>query len=299
MREHRPSFTAAFVASCRGLGVLLPARARIVEDRFGARFGGRIVGAIARAAERVPGVGLAAQVPLFPLVPWITYMQVRTRALDDEVRRFADEGGRQLVILGAGFDCRAARLAGALAGASVFEIDHPATQARKRAILDEAGADSPARYVAWDFERDPLAELPARLASLGLDPRAPTLTLWEGVTMYLSEEAIAGVVAAVGAFSAPGSRLAFNYVHRDMLRRPGLVGGLVSTVVRRVGEPWRWGWEPAELPGWLDARGFRLERDASFDELAERLLPGVYARLASGVGRRLAVAERTAVAGVK
>jgi O-methyltransferase involved in polyketide biosynthesis len=54
-------------------------------------------------------------------------MQVRTRLLDDAVRNFIDAGGRQLVLLGAGFDCRALRMP-ELDCAQVFEVDHPATQ---------------------------------------------------------------------------------------------------------------------------------------------------------------------------
>ena len=57
--------------------------------------------------------------------------------------RAATQDVSQVVILGAGFDCRAYRLE-ALRGARVFEIDHPATQAVKRAqqrLLLVHGAD--------------------------------------------------------------------------------------------------------------------------------------------------------------
>ena len=50
-------------------------------------------------------------------------------------------GGSQLVLLGAGYDTRATRLPAAAASA-VFEIDHPLTQSRKRAVLGDAPSTS-------------------------------------------------------------------------------------------------------------------------------------------------------------
>lgn len=44
----------------------------------------------------------------------------------------------------------------------------------------------------------------------GLDPGGRVLTIWEGVTMYLSEPAVEEAVACVRRYSAPGSRLVVN-----------------------------------------------------------------------------------------
>jgi methyltransferase (TIGR00027 family) len=181
MRPHRASFTAAFVATCRGLSPLLPRNVRLVDDPLGARVAGHAFAAVVNGLAQSPGLLRAlAWVPLAPLFPWAVYMQVRTKALDDALLGFVAAGGRQVVILGAGFDARASRLREALGGAMVYEVDHPATQAKKRALFGEV--PTTARYVAWDFERDAMTALPARLAAEGLDPAAPTFTLWEGVS---------------------------------------------------------------------------------------------------------------------
>ena len=85
-------------------------------------------------------------------------MQVRTRVIDDVMLDFVRAGGRQVVLLGAGFDCRALRFERELEGATVFEVDHPATQSKKKRVLEgERGAHT--EYVAWDFESRPLSEL--------------------------------------------------------------------------------------------------------------------------------------------
>jgi methyltransferase (TIGR00027 family) len=290
VKAGRPSFTAAWVAGARGLGALLPPEARLAEDPFGARFGGRSATALARVGRSVPRVAGAALALLGPLAKSILYMQVRTRLLDDVLLEFARAGGRQVVLLGAGFDCRAARFREALDGAVVYEVDHPATQARKRAVLG-AAASARVEYLAWDFEQ-PTALLPSALAALGHDPRRPTLTIWEGVTMYLTDEAIEQTVAAVAAWTAPGSLLAFTYFERGAVERPSWRGRLLGRLVARVGEPFRYGWDPAALGAWLERRGFQLAFDRSADEAGRALLPARWARAVDDSTRHIALARR-------
>jgi methyltransferase (TIGR00027 family) len=295
MLDQRPSFTAAFVAACRGLTPMLPREVQLIDDPLGLRFAGPWLTPLARSLVSARGpLRLAAQSALLPVLPWVVYMQVRTRAIDEALLGFVAEGGAQVVILGAGFDTRAVRLAARLRGARVIEVDHPATQSRKAAVLAEAGVSSDATYLAWDFERDALSALPASLAALGHDASRPTFTIWEGVTMYLSMDAISATVEAIADYSAPGSQLAFNYVRKDLIDHPGLLAGAVVQVVRAVGEPFRTGFDPAALPAWLSVRGFRLRRDDDFDALAARWLPGAWARMVRR-GRRLILVERTAV----
>src|SRR5262249_33283120 len=142
----------------------------------------------------------------------VLWLQLRTRVLDRVLLDFVGAGGAQVILLGAGFDARAARFARELARATVFEVDHPATMQKKREVLARLSPPSArVTYLPWNFEARPMRELPAALAGLGHDARAPTLVLWEGVTMYLREQTIEATVAAVRALSAPGSRLAMNY----------------------------------------------------------------------------------------
>jgi len=292
MRDDTPSQTAAWVAAARGLGRLLPVDVRIADDPYGVAFAApRLARFIDRVEHREPR--WLATMP--GLGSWVLYMQVRTRVLDDEVRRFVEAGGGQVVILGAGYDCRALRLP-ELAGAAVFEVDHPATQRHKRDVLDRLGASSPARYVTWHFERRPMSELPGALAAAGHDPARPTLTLWEGVTMYLTEPAIDATLDAVREYSAAGSRLALTYFNRTRIDRPSIATRALKVVVGAVGEPWKWGWDPAALPDWMAGRGFEVERDVSLADAARALLPGSLARRVDDPGRRVAIVARESIA---
>ncbi len=192
--------------------------------------------------------------------------------LIDDVLDGLDAGVAQIVILGAGFDSRAHRL-GALAGRTVFEVDHPATQAAKRAVVDRIGLrDSNVVYVPVDFEHDPLD---ARLEAAGFDRRMPALFLWEGVTNYLTPEAVDETLATIRGLSTTGGVLVFTYVHA------GALDGSVyfpeawrwTKAVEMSGEPWIFGLRPETLAEFLHDRGYSLTSDVSTAEAGERWFP--------------------------
>ena len=227
MRDDSPSRTAAWVALARAMGRDLPPEAQLADDPYGAAFehGPRfhhLLSGRGVRVHRLPGV-----------TSWILYMQVRTRVIDDALRAFVAGGGRQVVVLGAGYDCRALRLP-ELADSRVLEIDHPATQGHKRAVLERIGAASPAHYVTWDFETRPMEDLPEVLAEAGLDVGAPVFTIWEGVTMYLTPEAIDASLRAIRSWSPPGSQLAMTYFAKSRLAQPSIATRAIQARSQRI-----------------------------------------------------------------
>lgn len=261
------SRTAQYVALYRALESLEPPGRRLFEDPFARRFLPRdldlAVGlarsrwvrrALLRYADRrAPGARTSAI--------------ARTALLDDAVRRAVADGVRQVVLLGAGFDCRAQRMP-ELAEARVFEVDRADTQRYKRARLPEA-AQTPT-YVAVDFLRDDVGE---RLGAAGWRGDESTLVLWEGVTNYLTEPAVERVLRFVGAM-APGSALAFTYVHRGVVDGsvPFEGGAQIRANVERLGEPWTFGLAPEEVAGFVARAGLALREDHGADEYRRRYL---------------------------
>jgi methyltransferase (TIGR00027 family) len=290
VRENAPSFTAAIVAAMRGLGAFLPERLRLVDDPYGLRFAGRLRGLRERRALQ-RGLRLTSRGWMQGrLRSFVVYMQLRTRVIDDDVAAFVASGGRQLVLLGAGFDSRAWRL-GALAGVAVFEVDHPATQAKKRAVMQGDPPAGNVAFIPWDFERDPLDRLDARLGLDGHDARAPTMTILEGVLPYLTEEAAASTFRSIARYSAPGSPVAFTYTDRALIEARAKSNE--RRFLRFLGEPFRFGFDPGSLPLWLQDHAFTLERDESVPAVSTRLLGADLTRLteADRAGRHFALAR--------
>ena len=184
----------------------------------------------------------------------------RSRFTEDQLALAAARGTAQYVILGAGLDSFACRseLAGRL---RVFEVDHPATQQRKRALLAAAGLAEPPTltWVPVDFETD---ELIASLTAAGLDPSAPAFVSWLGVTMYLTAEAISATLASLSRL-APGSELVTDYMLTADLRDADGVAyaDLVMPDSERRGEPWLSFFTPEQMTGLLTRHGFTGVRD--------------------------------------
>jgi methyltransferase (TIGR00027 family) len=155
VRERPPLFEDPFAAS-----FLRPALRRTTKL---ARFR-RLRSALERYADfRAPGARTSAI--------------ARTRFIDDVVREGVRGGCQQVVILGAGYDCRAHRLA-ELRGCTVFEVDRAETQDVKRARLERAPTYAEVNYVAIDFSRD---DLEACLVRAGWRSTEPSVFVWEGV----------------------------------------------------------------------------------------------------------------------
>lgn len=221
--------------------------------------------AAARAAGRLPRpLARALGVASLGLVDHVT---LRATAIDAVVASAVEEGARQLVVLGAGLDDRAWRMP-ELAQVIVFEVDHPATQARKR--RSARGAPPRARelcFVGVDFERDDLA---VKLESAGHDGGAACLWIWEGVTPYLTPVATAATLDVVAARSASGSVLAMTYGTPELASFGRAVHRLVRPAFRWLGEPLEGLMEPDEAARLVLSRGFFVEDDAGPVEWARR-----------------------------
>jgi methyltransferase (TIGR00027 family) len=208
-------------------------------------------------------------------------MALRTVAIDAGVREAIAAGATQLVILGAGYDGRAWRLA-ELTGVRVFEVDHPATQGEKRAHVAELPpAAGIVDFVPIDFERE---QLGVALERAGHDPSQVTCWIWEGVVMYLTHDAMRATLVDIAHRSAPGSTLIVNYhtVHR------GLVGRLIF---RLIGEPQISAWSPAEMAADLASVGFTVREDSGLADWNERFALGK-ARVDRGFYMRVAIARK-------
>ena len=269
MRAGRGSRTAEHNAVFRALESARPEGARLFGDPLARSF-------LTWPLWLVPW--LAALPALGRLVPRLidrrwpgvrSSVVARTRLIDDAIQASLREPIEQLIILGAGFDSRAYRLPG-LHDVVVFEVDHPDTQARKRRVLRRVPGISAehVRFVATDFNQ---RNLTSAMTAAGYCESARTFILWEGVTNYLTEDAVDATLRWC-ARAMPGSLLLFTYVHRDVLTRPDAFVGTrnLFAALEKAGEQLTFGLEPSRLPRFLDERGLSLERDVGAAEYRAR-----------------------------
>ncbi len=268
--EAEASRTAVLVCQARAV-----ADGRLAVGRFSDPVAARLL----RDAERspvdrirggLPARGLAERFQTGLLGGTALVLAARTVAIDEAATATACP---QVVLLGAGLDGRAYRLGG-IAGAHVFEVDHPMTQRDKRARA--SGLEPIAQsltYVPVDFRHDCLA---SALAESGHDAALPTTWIWEGVLPYLTDDAVRSTLDIVGRRSAAGSRLIATYPTSNRLASVGRHLFRVATTLLGVPnpletEPHVSAWQPEEMAALIAAYGFTVTVDQELCDVAERL----------------------------
>jgi len=167
-------------------------------------------------AQHVLAAAIAPPAVSRGLVRWVA---VRTRFLDELVVRAVAEGIRQVVIVGAGLDARAYRLA-LPRDLTVFEIDHAEVLALKQRLLDELELMSECRrrVVAADLVTDDWLRL---LADTGWNSAQPTVWVAEGLLVYLNHDERTQLLTQLSSASDIGSVLGATLSTRtDNLAHP-------------------------------------------------------------------------------
>jgi methyltransferase (TIGR00027 family) len=175
-----------------------------------------------------------------------------------------------VVILGAGLDTRAYHLAHRT-DVPVFEVDLPVNIERKKATVRRAlGGQPPSiRLVPVDFERDDLA---AELAKYGYRSDSRTFFVWEGVTQYLTADAVRATFEYLRS-AAAGSRLVFTYVRRDFIEGENMYGSASAYRRFRVRRQiWHFGLHPNDVSAFIAEYGWRLIEQAGPDYFVENYI---------------------------
>jgi methyltransferase (TIGR00027 family) len=194
---------------------------------------------------------------------------VRATFVDAAIERYLP-GVEQFVELGAGYDTRTVQLQHDRR-IRCFEVDLPKIQQMKSELLHQCGVDaSGVKFVPANFLTDNWLD---SLAKTGLDPRKPTFFLWEGVTYYLSREAMEKTFRTI-ATMPPSSVVVFDYgTDANSQRNP--LGLLARAVLKTVREPQTF-WISSEPPvkknlaALMDAYGLSLREHLNYGRETKR-----------------------------
>jgi methyltransferase (TIGR00027 family) len=268
----RKDGTAQGVAKQRLIETLAEPDKRIVNDPYAKHF--------------VLGAGLIKLMG-HKLSVWITkklapgfheHLISRTRFIDELIKKEASSGVDQYVILGAGYDLRAHRL-DLPNSLNVFEVDQVEVQSRKRSKLpkDLANANN-LTYVGVDFNHQSITE---QLLAAGFDQSKRTVFTLEGVSQYISKEALLSTINELASLSKrAGSTLFFSYVSDLLDKDPQSCFGkgypnaanrakIVKDLSAKVGEPWISLYNSEEIDSLLSNCGFSLKENKTLADLNE------------------------------
>ena len=196
----------------------------------------------------------------------------RTRFYDDLVIEAIEDGVGQVVLVAAGMDTRAFRLA-VPADVTVFELDLPDLFATKRAVLEQEHAQPRCRrvVVGADLAED---DWPQALIAGGFDPAARTVFVVEGLSWYLTDAQNARLLDELARLAAPGSRLGIDIISRDSRDSPAAAPFFTFTAGLGI----LWQFATDDPAGFLAAHGWQAEV-TELDAFARRLgrwsAPGV------------------------
>ena len=273
MKEGKPSATAEANAAFRAAEWERPEAERVCFDQFAKRFIGLRFGVIVRSrlltrialwyAERIiPGAANG--------------VVVRTRYIEDYLKACIADGIEQLVILGAGYDSRAYRFDGLKRKVRVFEVDHPDTQQAKKLKVKKIFGALPGHvtYVGLDLDEKKLGE---GLLESGYSKDKKTLFIWEGVTVYLTPEAVDETLAFVAENSGKGSSIIFDYAFQAALDAASEDGDAKKwrEAYERRGEPPKFALKEDAVEEFLSKRGFHQVKSVSMGSLKKAYFKGV------------------------
>ncbi|MFD6465576.1 SAM-dependent methyltransferase [Streptomyces goshikiensis] len=191
---------------------------------------------------------------------------IRARVMDDFLLAANAAGVEQAVIFSPGFDTRAYRLDWP-SEMDFYEVEQPGLLDLKAKVLREAHAQPRcARHaVGVDPRRD---EWEFSLRGAGFDATRPTAWVAEGILLYLSAQGEADLFTAVHKLSAPGSRLAMQYMPAELIHwfaEHTALTDTTSTLGTDIGSV-NWNTEPRQAaPDRLRAAGWEVRLDSVMD----------------------------------
>ena len=226
-------------------GVRASENGRLFQDPFAAQMAGQHGVAMAnRFCERTPQLG--------------GMVAARTSHLDGALSKFLAAGGRDVVLLGVGWDMRPFRLS-LPAGTRVYELDFPTTLAERNRRLSQLTLTDPQGVTRSSIPIDVRTMSLTSVLEDILPHGAPVFIAWEGMSMYFSEKEVRQILdGMLPVLRDPDSRLWIDLIDRQVVEHPEQLPSSVQNFVRGMqilGDPLTFG--PSSVADFMCSVGLR------------------------------------------
>ena len=204
------------------------------------------------------------------------HLIARTKFIDELIQNSAVNGTEQYVILGAGYDSRAHRLE-LPSSLQIFEVDQPEVSDNNLAKLPKELPNSDnVTYVNIDFSYQSLTE---QLIGAGFDQKKSTIFTLEGVSQYITKEAVSSTIKELASLTRDTNSIFFmSYVDELLDKNPEACFGegypnpakkasLIKGLSAKVGEPWISFYNGAEIEDLLSQNGYSIEENVTLEYL--------------------------------
>ncbi|BBB65497.1 hypothetical protein UNDYM_1244 [Undibacterium sp. YM2] len=209
---------------------------------------------------------LAYTAAKFTLPGILQHYVLRKILIREYVARAITAGTRQIVLLGAGYDTLCMELATQYPDLKLIEIDHPATQAVKRAAAGVPGAAVASattvthriHYIAAELGKQKLNEVLSNCKAF--NPDIKTLFIAEGLLMYLTSDDIASLLKQM-QMAATKTALVFTWMEIQANGQANFrpASKIIDFFLRKKAEPFLSGMQQDRVPVFLKQLGYAMQ----------------------------------------
>ncbi len=176
---------------------------------------------------------------------------------ENSVREAIEEGARQVLVLGAGYDTLGLRLAPQYPEVKFFEIDSPSTAHSKIKGLAKIGKPENLIVIPEDLGEKALKKVLEE--NNDWNSEAKSVIIAEGLLQYLAPSAVKELFNQCNKVTGKESKIAFTYTGKGDNGEPyaGPHTKLVMWILKLTGEPWLWSATKYELKNLLNETGWK------------------------------------------
>lgn len=192
------------------------------------------------------------------------HFAARKLAIEQTVRDAIAEGATQVVMVSGGFDSLSLRLHEEFPDVQFYETDHPDTQKVKLAALEkmEYTAGDNLHFISADLGKKNIDEVLKETA--GFDPKQKTISIAEGLTMYLENEQVSRLLSSLHTIGSEGSQLVLSIMGSDISKNDSV------NELHQEDEPHgKFFREPEDVPTFFKDHQFELQRFSSYQTLQD------------------------------